>query len=80
MSISNYLNISPKKTLSKIFLSATSFQVRLGSHYLQTADSNRVIISTPLYHYHESYNPDTLEYDVGVIEFLLPVTMSSMYN
>lgn len=58
--------------------SATSFQIRLGSHYLQTADSNRVIVSTPIYYVHDDYNPDTLEYDAGIIEFLLPVTLSGI--
>ncbi|EFA04680.1 brachyurin-like [Tribolium castaneum] len=51
-----------------------AFQVLLGSTTLQGTDPNRVILATSTSVLHPDFNPDTLENDVGLIKFHLPVT------
>ncbi|KAJ3656360.1 hypothetical protein Zmor_015443 [Zophobas morio] len=52
------------------------FIVQLGSVKLREADPNRLLLSTDIYVVHPDYNPNTLENDIGLIKFRLPITFT----
>ncbi|XP_063913642.1 brachyurin-like [Zophobas morio] len=53
---------------------ATLFTVSLGSATLNDDDPNRVTVATSTYYLHPEYNPQTLENDIGIIQFRIPIT------
>jgi secreted trypsin-like serine protease len=55
---------------------ATEFIVQIGSAKLKDADPNRELLSTSTYVLHPEFNPDTLENDIGLIKFHMPVTFT----
>jgi hypothetical protein len=59
-----------------IFSSATEFIVQIGSAKLKATDPNRELLSTSTYVLHPEFNPDTLENDIGLIKFHMPVTFT----
>ncbi|XP_063914409.1 brachyurin-like [Zophobas morio] len=63
-------------TAGHCILGGIAFQVRLGSNTLNDNDPNRVTLSTSLYFIHPSFNPETLEADVGLVKFHLPVALN----
>ncbi|XP_044268828.1 uncharacterized protein LOC123014008 [Tribolium madens] len=61
-------------TAAHCISSGVSFQVMLGSTTLQGNDPNRVTVATSTFVLHPQFNPSTLENDVGLIKFHLPIT------
>ncbi|KAH0811571.1 hypothetical protein GEV33_011222 [Tenebrio molitor] len=55
---------------------ATEFIVQIGSAKLKDTDPNRELLSTSTYVLHPEFNPDTLENDIGLIKFHMPVTFT----
>lgn len=49
------------------------FTIHLGSNSLTSTDVNRLTVVTSTYIVHPSFNPSTLEHDVGLIKFRLPI-------
>ncbi|XP_063914561.1 brachyurin-like [Zophobas morio] len=60
-------------TAAHCITGGTAFQIRLGSNTLTDIDPNRLLVTTSVYFTHPAYNPDTLEADVGLIKFHLPI-------
>jgi secreted trypsin-like serine protease len=52
------------------------FTVQLGSHKLDGSDSGTLKLTTDSFVLHPDYNPDTLENDIGLIEFRMPITFT----
>jgi hypothetical protein len=50
-----------------------AFQVILGSNTLKGTDPNRKTLATSIYVNHPDFNPDTLENDIGLVKFHLPI-------
>ncbi|KAJ3656345.1 hypothetical protein Zmor_015429 [Zophobas morio] len=50
---------------------AISFTIHLGS--VSRSDPNRLTLSTSEYFLHPDYNPNTLENDIGLIQFRMPI-------
>jgi secreted trypsin-like serine protease len=55
---------------------ATQFTIRLGSASLSGTDPNRVTLSTSTYFMHPEYSPETLEHDIALIKFHMPITLT----
>lgn len=47
--------------------------MHLGSHLLNGADSNRLIVAADEWYIHPDYNPNTLDNDVGLIKLRMPI-------
>jgi secreted trypsin-like serine protease len=52
------------------------FTIQLGSNQLDGSDSGTLKLTTDSFVLHPDYNPDTLENDIGLIEFRMPVTFT----
>ncbi|RZC41951.1 Trypsin and/or DUF1986 domain containing protein [Asbolus verrucosus] len=50
--------------------------IRLGSNSLEGNDPNALRLATDTYTLHPEYNPDTLDNDIAVIKFRLPITFT----
>lgn len=61
-----------------MFYSAVLFTVSLGSATLEDDDPNRLIVATSTYFIHPDYDPSTLNNDIGIIEFRMPITLTSI--
>ncbi|RZB40523.1 Trypsin domain containing protein, partial [Asbolus verrucosus] len=55
---------------------AVLFTIRLGSNSLDSNDPNVIQLSTDSYMVHPDYNPATLENDIGLIQFRMPITFT----
>jgi secreted trypsin-like serine protease len=60
-------------TAGHCVVGAILFTIQLGSNSLSEADSNRLTLATANYVVHPDFNPDTLENDIGLIQFRLPI-------
>lgn len=58
---------------------AVSFEIHLGTHILNGEDPNRVILSTSTYYCHPDYDPNTLNNDIGLIKFRIPVQLTGRF-
>jgi hypothetical protein len=56
------------------------FTIQLGSNQLDGSDSGTLKLTTDSFVLHPDYNPDTLENDIGLIEFRMPVTFTGGSN
>ncbi|KAJ3645366.1 hypothetical protein Zmor_023032 [Zophobas morio] len=63
-------------TAGQCVYNAVQFTIRLGAYDLKVTDPNEVVLSTSLYTIHPDYNPLTLENDVGLIQFHMPITFT----
>ncbi|CAH1369791.1 hypothetical protein MTP99_011199 [Tenebrio molitor] len=52
---------------------AVSFTIQLGSNTLQGNDTNRIVLSTNEYVLNPDFNPETLQNDIGLVKFRMPV-------
>lgn len=50
------------------------FKVQLGSNSLSGTDTNRLTVSTSLYYIHPDFDADTLDNDIGLIKFHMPIS------
>lgn len=62
-------------TIYKTHFRATLFTILLGTNELQ-GNNNTVKVATDIYFLHPDFNPTTLEHDVGLIRFRMPVLFS----
>lgn len=53
--------------------------ISLGSATLEDEDPNRLTVATSTYFIHPDYDPSTLNNDIGIIEFRIPITLTSTY-
>ncbi|XP_063913931.1 brachyurin-like [Zophobas morio] len=60
-------------TAGQCVYNAVLFSIQLGSNYLTADDPNRLVLATSSYLLHTDFNPETLENDVGLIRFRIPI-------
>ncbi|KAJ3656420.1 hypothetical protein Zmor_015500 [Zophobas morio] len=53
---------------------AVLFTIQVGSVHLEGHDPNRQTVATSEYVIHPDFNPDTMENDIGLIRFRMPIT------
>ncbi|KAJ3657127.1 hypothetical protein Zmor_016152 [Zophobas morio] len=63
-------------TAAHCVISTINCQVILGSTTLQGSDPNRLVLSTNYRSIHPYYNPETLENDIALLMFHLPITLT----
>lgn len=78
MRLSVYYHTISIYKLLLLFFRVLLFTVRLGSTSLNSNSVNVLRLSTDIYALHPDYNPDTLENDIGLIQFRQPITLTGI--
>jgi hypothetical protein len=60
--------------------SATLFTIQLGLSNLKANEPSTLTLATDEYFLHPEFNPNTLENDIGLIKFRMPITFTGTYK